>query len=319
MEKLPNLWERLLGRAQETDQSQWKIIALCVLGATTFWFFSALNKQDYNSTINYPIRFEYGNVDSLVVVEDLPANIRMNVTGGGWNLLRRSLGLGIKPLSIPLANPTDTPYLLGSSLVSQINDQVKLFNLNQVVTDTLHIRIEPLAERSVQLGLDPGSIKLAEDHVLVGPVKIEPLEVQVKGNASFIDSLGDTLWLSLQEETINDNFDRDLPLPGESSVIEWSVNRVSVSFPVDPLVERNTQANLITRNFPPNVRLKDEMDWVEVSYKVPSSLADSIKSFEVIADFTNMSTDSSVRLTYPQPPHIVDVQLEVLSLKVTYE
>jgi len=319
LEKIPNLWERLLGRAQETDQSQWKIIALCVLGATTFWFFSALNKQDYNSTINYPLRFEYANADSLVVVDELPSSVRMNVTGGGWNLFRRSLGIGIKPLLIDLPSPTETPFVLGSSLVSEINDQVKLFNLNQVVTDTLHLHIEPLVERSVALAIDQSTISLAPDHVLVGPIEVDPQHVQVSGHASFVNSLKDTLILALDQSDIDDNFDEDLTLPVENPVVKWSSTRVAVSFPVDPLVEGSMQATVRKQNFPSGASLPVEPQLVDIQFKAPSSQIDSIAPWEVKADYRDLSKDSTIQLQYTPPQNVYQVQTETKVLKVTYD
>ena len=41
-----------------SEKSKWRVVALCILGATTFWFFNALNKQ-YATRINYPIEFLY--------------------------------------------------------------------------------------------------------------------------------------------------------------------------------------------------------------------------------------------------------------------
>jgi len=94
------------------------------------------------TSINHPIELIYPGKDSLTVVGELPKVIRINVTGGGWTLIRKSFGIDSKPLLVKINTPTDTRYLLGTSLSPLINDQITSFRLNSVITDTLHFHIE---------------------------------------------------------------------------------------------------------------------------------------------------------------------------------
>ena len=138
MDSFQQLWRK----SGSVNYDRWKVVSMCVLAATTFWFFNALNKSDYSTTINYPIELVYPGKDSLTVVGELPKVIRINVTGGGWTLIRKSFGIDSKPLLVKINTPTDTRYLLGTSLSPLINDQITSFRLNSVITDTLHFHIE---------------------------------------------------------------------------------------------------------------------------------------------------------------------------------
>ena len=37
-----------------------KVVALCFLAAATFWFLNALNKDNYNTVVDYPIEIVFG-------------------------------------------------------------------------------------------------------------------------------------------------------------------------------------------------------------------------------------------------------------------
>ena len=124
---------------------------MSILAATTFWFFNALNNSEYTTTINYPIELSYPGSDSLLVVGSLPRTVRINVTGGGWNLIRKTLGNRYGALKIDFNAPTDTRYLLGNSLTPLINDQIPTVHLNSVITDSLHFHIEQKGHRFIAL------------------------------------------------------------------------------------------------------------------------------------------------------------------------
>ncbi len=98
------LWQRLNQRFS-AKEGNLKIVLLCVLAATTFWFFSALNKTDYTTRLDYPIVFSYPT-DSTYLLSQLPENISVQVSGGGWHLLRKTLLVNTRPVQITLDEPT---------------------------------------------------------------------------------------------------------------------------------------------------------------------------------------------------------------------
>ena len=69
-------------------KENWKVILLSIIGAATFWFFNALNKN-YDARISYPLSFSFDR-DSVIVVEPLAEEVKIDVTSGGWNLLRKT-------------------------------------------------------------------------------------------------------------------------------------------------------------------------------------------------------------------------------------
>ena len=122
-----------------TMLKNWKVVVLSLVGATTFWFFNALNKS-YDTNINYPIEFVFDK-DSVVVMKPLPENIRMNVSSGGWNLLRKTYWFNLPPIEIELTNPTSVQYMDRGLLFPIVVNQMTELRVNYIVSDSLFIDI----------------------------------------------------------------------------------------------------------------------------------------------------------------------------------
>src|SRR6478609_8928242 len=119
------------------NQRNWKAVVLCVLTASVFWCFNALNKR-YTTTLSFPIQFEFDR-ERFIAVRPLPSQVRINVTGIGWNLLRRSTGVRVPPLLISLDRPTEVRKIVGSTLPGIFSTQLGGFDINFILTDTLHL------------------------------------------------------------------------------------------------------------------------------------------------------------------------------------
>ena len=122
-------------------RKNWKAVVLCIFAATVFWLFNSLNKN-YTTNINLPLVFDYDR-EHYIAIRPLPEAVRFNVTGGGWNLFRKSVGLKVPPLIIPLPQPSEVKKIVGSTLPALITNQPEGFSINFVLTDTLHVAIEP--------------------------------------------------------------------------------------------------------------------------------------------------------------------------------
>ena len=104
------------------NRRNWKAVVLCIFTATVFWFFNALNKT-YTTNISFPLSFDYDD-DNFLPVGNLPANVRLNVTGNGWELFKRSTGVKLDPLQIPLERPGDVKKIVGSGLKFSFTNQL---------------------------------------------------------------------------------------------------------------------------------------------------------------------------------------------------
>src|SRR5688572_25830847 len=119
------------------NRRNWKAVVLCVFTATVFWFFNALNKT-YTTNINFPLTFDYDK-ENFIPVQSLPQTVRLNVTGNGWELFKRSTGVKQDPLQLPLERPGEIKKIEGSGLRLPFSSQVDGLQINHVLSDTIHI------------------------------------------------------------------------------------------------------------------------------------------------------------------------------------
>ena len=186
------------------NKKNWKAVVLCIFTATVFWFFNALNK-DYTTTISFPLAFDFDR-DRFIPVKPLPADVRINVTGIGWNLFRRSTRVKVPPLVIPLDRPTDVKKIVGSTLPAFFANQLGDFQINFVITDTLHLAIEPKASRRLNLKINDPAALIASGYTLISPILITPDSIFVEGPEKSVRRLGEPVFLKIQQQNIDGNF-----------------------------------------------------------------------------------------------------------------
>ena len=76
-----------------------------------------------HSTIRFPLRFEYDN-QRFVAVNPLPHQININVTGSGWELIRKTLGIKLPELVIPLERPLETRKIPASAINAFVDKSI---------------------------------------------------------------------------------------------------------------------------------------------------------------------------------------------------
>jgi hypothetical protein len=258
------------------NKKNWKAILLCVFAATVFWFFNALNKN-YSANIGFTIVFDYDQ-DKFIPVNDLPEKIRLNVSGNGWDLFRRSLGLKVPPLVIPLERPAEVKKIVGSGLPPLFSAQLEGLQINFVLTDTIFIDINPKVKRIVKLALDSVEQYLQPNYGVVSPVTIVPDSILVEGPESLIQALPAVVPLSLPEDRIKSSYDDVVEVVLASERINRMPPVVSVSFRVENLEEVTRTCPLRLVNVPERLRVAAEKSEVSVTFLTPLSQAKSLQA-----------------------------------------
>lgn len=292
---------------------------LCIIAATTFWLLNALNKR-YTTKINYPIEFLVDNPEAVVVVKELPSKIEIDVSGGGWNLLRRTIWFNVSPLTIPLNNPTEVKYIPGSSLVPLISDQLSDISLNYVITDTLKVDIEEKLSKSAFLRIDSANINLAPSYRIVSEIAINPDTVTFVGPSSIINQLPDTVYLTLPTAIASD-FDEEIKISGvESNLVSHVPQEVNIRFEVAPFLRQTSVVDVTPLNFPEDSSMIVLDRKVEIIYTVQEEMAGAIDDddFKVWADFKDFdSADSTIAPVLDSIPNfLLDVKINPEKLRV---
>lgn len=275
-------------------KENWKVVALSVIGATTFWFFNAMNKN-YETKLDYPINYVF-NRDSVVVVTPLTKNLEIIVSSGGWNLLRKTLRVNATPILAPLSNPTEVKYLTRSSLVPMISNQLDRLKLIYVVTDTLFFDIEKKVIKRLPINVDSLNIPLEESHRLTSAIKLSNDSVTLTGPQSIMDGLRDEVLVSFNGKTIDDNFDDKLAYQLEN-IVKADPKEINLQFDVDQFLYRDLIVPIEFLHFPEDSSYIADQKDLRIYYTINENFDDEIKAsdFSVILDFTMLNLrDTSI-------------------------
>lgn len=301
---------------------QWKVVVVAFLTAATFWFFNSLNKN-YTTSLNYPVEFIF-NSDSLISVKRLPENIELDVSGGGWSLLRKTAVFSPSPLQIELQNPTTTQLLSWIELLPIVRDQIQDLVVNQILEDTLSVQIEPRLQKWVVPEIDSLHVDLEEDYRLVSSVSIVQDSILITGPKSFIDTLSATYVFRLEETEIDDDFDESVLVEFPfRNLIRSNPAEVRVLFEVDEFLRKEVRVPIEPMNFPEDSSSRIEQGSVMISYVVQRGLDEEYgpADFVVLADFDMMRQSDSMTLAMLTgfPQNALEVKIEPEIIKVLFD
>jgi hypothetical protein len=283
----------------------WKVVLLSMIGATTFWFFNALNKE-YSAMVEYPVEFVMSR-DSIVIMDPLPETITIDISGGGWGLFRNTLWFSVDPIRVQLDNPTDIRFLTRSTMMPLIKEHLSDVTVNFLYSDTLSIQIEKKISKKVKLLIDSANVNLEENHRIVSPIRIEPAEIAIIGPETIINSLQDAYYIPISRKEIDDNFQQrmTIPLPFEDIMVA-DPSQVEASFEVDRFDQKSIIIPIEQLNFPADSTYALSDTTVTINYIIQRSKDRKyiFSDFGVSLDYNMLDrSDSSIQpliIYYPE-------------------
>lgn len=287
------------------NKRNWKAVVLCVFAATVFWFFNALNKS-YTANISFPLAFDYRQ-EGYIPVRPLPDEIRINVTGIGWNLFRRSIGVKVPPLVIPMERPTEVKKIVGSTLPALFANQLEGFEINFVLTDTLYIAIEPRTTRWMDLRLDTPAILFRDGYGLAGPVSVKPDSIFIEGPLGLIRKLAEPHAIKLTRRNIDEDFSDEVEVKFlNEELVRRNPPLVTVEFAVDRLIERQDSIRVELLHMPGPLKPVMERPIICV-FAIPERYLENYRRDSVRAVIDMKGTKRGVSKFLPQitglPPY----------------
>jgi hypothetical protein len=257
------------------NKRNWKAVVLCIFAATVFWFFNSLNKR-YTTNLTFPVTFEYDH-ERFVPVKSLPASIRMNVTGSGWDLFRRSAGFKIPPLIIPLEKPTEVRKIVGTTLPGVFASQLERLQINFVITDTVHVSMDEMILRKFKVSLDSASQYIHPDYGLKNFPTITPDSILLSGPKEVINLLPGTLELTLKEYDLKKDYREEVELDLDTKEsLTADPQRVTVSLDIVKFVTVDKRVRLSIINIPSRLKQSEVSKEIACTYRIP---ADETKTF----------------------------------------
>jgi hypothetical protein len=226
------------------DRANWKAVVLCILTAIVFWIFNAFNKN-YSTNIRFPLLFEFDG-EKFAPAEHLPKTLILNVSGNGWELFRKHLGVKVPPLIILLERPNEVKKIIGSTLAPMLATQVGNLKINYVVTDTLHVQIDLLDSHRYKLAADISGITFREGYGRISPVVVLPDSVKLNGPQAWLHALTDSVSLTVNEKNVSGNFREEVEIgfPG-SDFVKRDPPVAQVIFEVGRVMEVNKRLKVV--------------------------------------------------------------------------
>ena len=210
-----------------------KTFLVCLLAATFFWLMNVLNQDNYSIKLSYPLEIVYDN-SAFVPLLPLPKRVSVNVSGNGWNLLRKSwLNFNALPVVYKVNNPNKSSYINSTTLTDQITELFPDLHVNYVISDTFELSFERKIRRIIPIRVDSTGINMGEGYVISSIINVSPSLISIDGPLSLVKVYPDTIWITVPTPKIQNNYDESLPIPlPVSSLVEVSHRNVYVSFEV---------------------------------------------------------------------------------------
>jgi hypothetical protein len=312
-------------RISSRKLSNLKVVALCILAATTFWVLNALNKDNYNTIVDYPVQWEY-DTTNFVAVQSLPKSVQIQISGNGWDLLRKYFSLGGTPYPISLKNPADQKFLLTADIKRGLAEFITPTQLENVLGDTLRYQIDRIVTKKLVPVLDSTGYTLDKNIVLAGKVRFNPTKLEITGPSSILEAYEGKFPVQLNETKISKNFAGKVPLELDkklAGLVKVNLQEIEVNFNVLTYLEGNKRLKIKKLNFPKNVELANEELVPLLGYLIEESRVLELKDmeFEAVLDYKKRNrADSSLLITvYPMPNFLKEVRVEPAQVKLKYD
>ncbi len=261
-----------------------------------------------------------------MAVEPLPQSFPIQISGNGWDLLRKYFKLNEPAFVINLAEPSSRGYILTSDLKRPLGDFITPTTLIGALEDSILFRIDKIETRSLDLMIDTTSFSLAKNVVIDGEIAFLPNKVSVTGPSSLLDLYEGKFLVPINENRIAGNFQKSVPIEIEKNLTDFislEEEAVEVSFSVIQYLEGNKRLKVKKINFPRSVSLENEEITPMMTYLVDGNKVTDLKDveFEAILDYGKRNReDSTITIVVrPNPNYIKDITVEPTLVKLKYD
>jgi hypothetical protein len=247
-------------RISKRKLSNLKVVVLCIAAATTFWVLNALNKDNYTTIVDYPIQWEYDQ-NNYVPVKPLPKSIQIQISGNGWDLLRKYFNISTNAYPILVNSPAEKNYLLTADLKRGLGEFITPTLLENILGDTIPYQIDRIVTKTLIPVLDSTGYTLEKNRILEGKVTFNPDKLELTGPSSVVEAYEGKFPVVLNAKKISKNFSGKVPLELEedlAKLVQLKQSEIQVDFSILTYLEGNKRLKIKKLNFPANVKLTNE-------------------------------------------------------------
>ncbi len=218
-----------------------KVVVLCILAATTFWFLNAMNKN-YVTTVSVPVRFQFDE-QQFVKVEDVQEFFDVNVNGSGWDIFLANLGYGVEPCVHMVESIDSKGRVQATSLFQEVAQSLPDLEVNYVLRKNLKTGLELKVTKDIALKVNDENLPFDSYTERASQIAIKPNVVSVEGPISQLNVDSVTLDRFVNVELTDDSlFAQSLLKPKFSEFCKVAVDTIQIVAKVTRYkeVEKNT-------------------------------------------------------------------------------
>lgn len=320
--RLKSFFEAFSRRLNSYRPEEWEVLLVCLLLATVFWFFNALNKT-YSARVSYPFQVLYDSTQ-VVPVAPPPNSIQIQLSGEGWELLKHFLSWRHPPLKYQPTNLPQGNYTSGYRLLPKLNDHLQHLKVDYVATDTIRFRFDSLVRRRIPLAVDTNSLRLAEGFRISSPIRIRPDTVLVKGAAHLVRQLPQPFPLPIAtEQPVDAPLRQKISLQKKEKgrLLQFRADSAEVHFQVSRFVRQSVAVEIKKVHFPPSGdwALSENTVYVQFVRRETGNpkTQPQAENFEVWADYRLLNEKNEIPLALKEKPKgIYEVKIRPYAVKI---
>ena len=293
------------------------VIFLIFIGiATSIWFLWTLEKE-YNTVISNPV--EYVNLPAdIVLVNELPSKIQMEVSGRGFAILRHNWDITKSPLRIDikalhpeeLNEKDDQHIVLNLNIIkSRLASQLPNIKVNSVIQDAISLEFARMVKKMVPVVADL-DLELEKQYMLRGGIIIKPDSIEVSGPSLVLDTLSGIFTSPLKLRKVENTIKRNLGLVAVHEKLTLGEKRVQVEIPIEQFTEKSLEVPVNSINVPDSLHLKIFPATVKLTFRVVVSEFEAIQpeNFNLSVDYAKAMEGNPERLLILiiQSPEYID-------------
>ncbi|WP_375558818.1 hypothetical protein ACE193_13855 [Bernardetia sp. OM2101] len=286
----------------------WSRLFLCIIISCFIWSFQALNKDNYHTTINFPLVIDYSRKD-VVALEEPPKYISVQVSGSGWRLLQKTLGFGITPLQIDIEDPTQVKYFTAKSLMPDIVQQLSDVRVDFIAEDSIHLHYDSTMSKQVVLFVDSSKIFLAKNHRIASRIFLDPDSLTISGATSFVRAEPDSFEIILNENKLDENYDEMIDINYQPPrKVSFFPEGVQIKFDVDLYFKKTVTVLIKPIDFPKDssVYLARQLAVVEYDVRRTNEMMTIPDSLYILADYKTRNMSDSTLQPLFFPPYFME-------------
>lgn len=290
---------------KSVNRTKVKIFLFFLCCSFLSWAVSTLSEV-YESHTDFHVIYK-NTPDSLLLGKKSHHRIAAKIKANGFQFL----GYAIAPKRIVLdlkdVQERDGLFYLTSNIVkSQLENQLPN-SISLVDSEALRHHVDLYAMAIKKLPVIPQlSLRLAQNHILKGELKVEPDTIQIKGSRKQIEQITHVYTTKAELNNITNSFSKKLGLQVLDSMNQIVINtrEVIVSGTVVHFSEKQFDVALKPINIPNGYRIRMFPDHVQLICKAGintlRNLSDS--DFEVFVDYDAVVNDNYLFVELAQKP-----------------